>query len=73
MDRVRLLGRVLHTPVDLGIEVGEPSVDRLGQPLQAPVDLGSAALQLARVVGAEGRQRTREPDGEAGQDESEDQ
>ena len=45
----------------------------LERPQWAQVDLGSAALQLARVVGAEGRQRTREPDGEAGQDEPEDQ
>ena len=52
VDRVRLLGGVLHPPVDLRVEVGQPPVDRLGQPLEAPLHLGVPPLQLSGAVRA---------------------
>ena len=46
VDLVRRLGGALESPVDLGVEPGEPPVHGLGHPEQVTVDLGVPRRQL---------------------------
>src|SRR5205823_5447060 len=76
VNRVRLLRRVLEPAVDLLVEEAETAVHRLGDPLQAPLDVGVAGVESGLRLRAEAIERLRQPDGEHAeggqQDESDD-